>query len=110
MSRGRWTLKVTTCVKYSIDSHPFRSISIGPSIPEIQHFHNLTMKILDQCQMTMMLHNYRSRQFHRTSNGVNPSTGFRDIGSVKSGKDCGPWASPYGANGPKKYDVAQLKV
>ena len=30
----------------------------------------------------MMLHNYRSRQFHRTWNGINPSSGFRDMGSA----------------------------
>ena len=31
----------------------------------------------------------RSRQFHRTSNGINPSSGFRDMGSAK----CGPSAA-----------------
>ena len=59
-------------------------MSIGPSIPEIQHFQNFTLKIQGQGQMTMMLHNYRSRQFHRTQNGINPSSGFRDMGSAKS--------------------------
>ena len=29
-------------------------------------------------QMTMTVHNYRPRQFHRTSNGENPSSGYRD--------------------------------
>ena len=34
-------------------------------------------------QMTMTLHNYRPRQFHRTSNGENPVTcGYRDMGSA----------------------------
>ena len=61
-----------------------------------------------QGQMTMMLHNYGSRQFefHRTSNGINPSSGFRDMGSTKSGPSAA-WfdkflvngQSPYGANG-----------
>ena len=79
-------------------------MSIGPSIPEIQHFQNLTLKI--QGQMTMMLHNYRSRQFHRTSNDINPSSGFRDMGFAKSGPSVawfdqvfGQWASWHGANG-----------
>ena len=36
--------------------------------------------------MIMIWHNYRSRQFHKTSNGDNPSSGFGDIGSSK----CGP--------------------
>ena len=31
------------------------------------------------------LHNYRSKPFHRTLNGENPSSGFRVMGSVKSG-------------------------
>ena len=81
-------------------------MSIGPPIPEIQHFQNLTLKIKGQGQMTLMLHNYRSRQFHRTSNGINPSSGFKDMGSTKSGPKCcliwqvfGPWANPYWANG-----------
>ena len=59
-------------------------MSIGPSIPEIQYFQNLTLKIQGQGQMTMMLHNYGSTRFHRTQNGINPSSGFRDIGSAKS--------------------------
>ena len=79
------TLKVTTWVQHSIDSHLFHSMSIGHVIPEIQLFQNLTFKTQGQGQMTMMLHNYRSRQFHRTSNGTNPSSGFRDMGSAKSG-------------------------
>ena len=68
-----------------IDWHSFHSMSIGPLIPEIQHFQNLTLKIKGQGQNTMMLHNYRSRQFHRTSNGINPSSGFRDMGSARYG-------------------------
>ena len=54
----------------------------------------------------MTLHNYRSRQVHKTLNGVNPSSSFRDMRSAKSGPNLwqiwqvfGPWASPYGANG-----------
>ena len=40
----KWTLKVTTWVQHSIDSHPFHSMSIGHPIPEIL-FRNLTLKI-----------------------------------------------------------------
>ena len=54
----------------------------------------------------MTLHNYRSRQVHKTLNGVNPSSSFRDMHSAKSGTNLwqiwqvfGLWASPYGANG-----------
>ena len=45
----------------------------------------------------MMLHNHRAGKFHRTSNGINPSSGFRYMGSAKSGPS-GQWASPYGKN------------
>ena len=172
-------LKATTWVQHSIDSHPFRSMSMGHPIPEIQLFQNLilksqgqghgwgecwksqqgsnilsthipfitcqsaipflrydffkiwpwkSVKVMDdikveshivdvtsywftsfsfhvnrpshswdtafskfdlenpgQSQMTMMLHNCMYRQFHRTSNGKNPSSSFRDMGSAKSG-------------------------
>ena len=47
-SRKRWTLEVTTWVQHSVDSNPFRSMSIGHSIPKIQHFQNLTLKIQGQ--------------------------------------------------------------
>ena len=57
-------------------------------------------------QITMTVHNYRSRQVHKTLNGVNPSSSFRDMRSAKSGPNLwqiwhvfDPWASPYGANG-----------
>ena len=44
----RWTLKVTTWVQHSINSHLFRSMSISHPIPEIQLFQNLTLKIQGQ--------------------------------------------------------------
>ena len=63
-------------------------------------------------QITMTVHNYRSRQVHETLNGVNPSNGFRDMRSAKSGPNLcqiwqvfGPWASPYGANGQMTMTV-----
>ena len=63
-------------------------------------------------QITMTVHNYRSRQVHETLNGVNPSSGFRDMRSAKSGSNLwqiwqvfGPWASPYGANGQMSMTV-----
>ena len=58
-------------------------------------------------QITMTVHNYKSRQIHKTLNGLNPSSHFRARLSAKSGPNlcqicqvCGPWASPYGENGP----------
>ena len=74
------------------------SMSTGPPIPEIQHFQNLTLKIKGQGQMTKMLHNYRSRQFHRTLNGINPSSGFKDMGSAKSGPSAA-WFDKFLAHG-----------
>ena len=44
----RWTLKVTTWVQHSIDSHPFLSMSIGHPIHKIRLFQNLTLKIQGQ--------------------------------------------------------------
>ena len=73
-------------------------MSIGPPIPEIQHLHNLTLKIKGQGHMTLMLHNYRSRQFHRTSNGINPCSGSKDMGSAKSGPSAA-WFDKFLAHG-----------
>ena len=60
-------------------------MSIDPDILEIQNFLNLTLKVQGESEMTMMLHNYVSRQFHITLNGINPSSGSRDMVSTKSG-------------------------
>ena len=48
MSWVRSKFKVTMWIWHPIDSHPFGSMSIGPPIPEIQHFFNLTLKIQGQ--------------------------------------------------------------
>ena len=64
----------------------------------------------------LMLHNYRSRQFHRTSNGINPSSGFKDMGSAKSGPSAArfdkfwPMGKPIWGKWAHKYDSAQLHV
>ena len=44
----RSQFKVTTWVHHSVDSHPFRSMSIGHPIPELRPFQNLTLKIKGQ--------------------------------------------------------------
>ena len=47
--------------------------------------------------MTMTVHNLRLRQFHRTSNWENPSSGYRDMGSASlaaarpTAHPPGPW-------------------
>ena len=50
MSRSQMTskFKVTQWVKHPIDSHPFRSMSMGPPILEIRLFQNFTLKIYAQ--------------------------------------------------------------
>ena len=95
---GEVTVQSHNVGLHPIDSHPFRSMSIGPPIPEIQHFQNLTLKIKGQGQMTLVLHNYRSRQFHRTSNGRNPSSDFKDMGFAKSGPSAA-WFDKFSAHG-----------
>ena len=67
--------------------------------------------------MTMMLHNYGSRQFHRTPICINPSSGFRDMDSAKSGPSDAWIDKFFGAMGKLKwgkwannYDVPQLQV
>ena len=55
-------------------------------------------KIKGQGQMTLMLHNYRLRQFHRTWNGIDPSNGFKDMGSAKSGPSAA-WFDKFLAHG-----------
>ena len=57
---------------------------------------------MGQGQMTLMLHNYKSRQFHRTSNGINPSSGFKDMGSTKSGPSAA-WFDTFLAHGQTQY-------
>ena len=136
-----WKFKVKVMGEVDIESHKvdvtsyrltsLSSMSIGHPIPEILLFQYLTLKIQGQghgwgerwqsqsgcsilsiqipfvpCQSALpilrysifkiwpwkskvkvkwpWLHNYRSRQFHRTRNGINPSSGFRDMGSAKS--------------------------
>ena len=112
----RSTLKVTTWVQHSIDTHPISSMLIGPPIPEIQHFQNCILKLHGQCQMTIMLHNHRSRQFLKISNCINPSSGFRDMGSAKPGPSAA-WFDKFLANEQahmgqwaNNYNVAQLQL
>ena len=44
----RSKLKVTTSGLHSVDSHPFRSMSLGHPIPELWLFENLTLKVKGQ--------------------------------------------------------------
>ena len=64
-------------------------------------------------QMTMTVHNYRPRQFYRTLNWENPSSGYRDMssGSLAAARPPKPWrqypSSPEGW-GVKTYIVTPV--
>ena len=60
-----------------------RSAKSGPNLYQIwQAFGPWASPFGANGQMTMTVHNYRPRQFYRTSNGENPSSGYRDMGSA----------------------------
>ena len=52
------------------------------SVANLKSFWPMGNPIWANGQTTMTVHNYRHRQFHRTSNGENPSSGYRDMGSA----------------------------
>ena len=93
-------LQVKTIPSNGINpSSGFRYMGLAKSGPSAAWFDKLG-------QVTMTLHNYRSRQVHETLNGGNPSSTFRDMRFAKFGPNLwqiwqvfGPWASPYGENG-----------
>ena len=60
----RSKFKVTTWVQHSVDSHPFGSMLIGPSIPEIQHFQTLTLKIQGQGHSSRSQRRYTTQSIH----------------------------------------------
>ena len=142
--------EVTTWVQHSVDSYPFRSMSIGHPITELfdlenqgsrswwGHTHTVqshnvgltsyrftplsfhvkrashswvtTLSKFDlenQGQMTVMLHKYRCIQFHRTLNGINPSSGFWDMGSAKSGPSAA-WLDTFLAHGQAHMEMGKL--
>ena len=68
--------KVTTWVQHSVHSHPFHSI--GHPILKLRLFQNLN--------------------YHRIANGINPSSGSRDMGSVKSAQSAA-WFDKFWAHG-----------
>ena len=60
-----------------------RSAKFGPNLCQIwQAFGPWASPYRSSRQMIMTVHNYRPRQFHRTSNHENPSSGYRDMGSA----------------------------
>ena len=54
---------------------------------------------------------YRSRQFHRTSNDTNPSSGFKDMAKVLPDlTSFWPMGDPIWGKWANNYDVAQVQV
>ena len=111
--RSRQVHETLNGVNPSSGFRDMRSAKSGPNLYQIwQVFGPWASPFGANGQMTMTVHNYRPRQFYRTSNGENPSSGFRDMRSAKSGPNLyqiwqvfGPWASPFGANGQMTMTV-----
>ena len=75
-----------SCAKYSLGTRTKFQLEILTVnvISGIVYFREIILESSQnnpqgQGQMTMMLHNYRFRQFHRTWNGINTSGSFREI-------------------------------
>ena len=70
-------------VNLSSSFRDMRSAKSGPNLWQIwQVFGPWASPYRANGQMTITVHNYRPRQFHRTSNGENLSSGYRDMGST----------------------------
>ena len=80
-----WKFKVKVMGEVNVESH-----SMGPSIPEINFFINI--------------------QFHSTSNGINPSSDFRDMASIKSGPSAASFDRFWAMGKLAHYHRAQLQV
>ena len=103
-----WNSKVKVMGEVTVQSHnvgltSYRHTSLLFHVNRPSHSWNTASSKNDletqgQGQMTLMLHNYRSRQFHRTSNGINPSSGSKDMGSTKSGPSAA-WFDKFLAHG-----------
>ena len=119
-----WKSKVKVMVEVKVESHKVGVTSYlltsllfhvnRPFHSWDTKFLNLTRKIQGEGEMTMMLHNQMSRQFNIASNGINPSSGFRDMASTKSGPSAASfdkfWAmgKPIWGRWANYYDSARL--
>ena len=81
--RSRQVHETLNGVNPSSSFRDMRSSKSGPNLWQIwQVFGPWANPYGANGKMTMTVHNYRPRQFHRTSNGENPSSGYRDMGSA----------------------------
>ena len=92
--RSRQVHESLNGVNPSSSFRAMRSAKFGPNLWQIwQVFGPWASPYGANWQMTMTVHNYRPRQFHRTSNEENPSSGYRDMGSASlaAARPPGPW-------------------
>ena len=103
-----WKSRVRVMGEVTVQSHNVGLISYQltslsfhvnrPSHSWDQAFSKFDLENPGSRSMTMMLHNYMSRQFHRTSNTINPFSRFRDMGFAKSGPSAA-WFDMFLAHG-----------
>ena len=92
--RSRQVHETLNGVNPSSSFRDMRSAKSGPNLWQIwQVFGPWTSPYGANGHMTMTVHSYRPRQFHRTLNGENPSSGYRDMGSANlaAARPPGPW-------------------
>ena len=81
--RSRQVHETLNGVNPSSSFRDMRSAKYGPNLWQIWHvFGPWASPYGANGQKTMTMHNYRPKQFHRTSNGENPSSGYSDMGSA----------------------------
>ena len=81
--RSRQVHETLNGVNPSSSFRDMRSAKSGPNLWQIwQVFGPWASPYRANGHMNITVHTYRPRQFHRTSNGENPSSGYRDMGSA----------------------------
>ena len=94
--RSRQVHETLNGVNPSSSFRDMRSAKTGPNLCQIwQVFGQWASLYGANGQMAMTGHNYRPRQFHRTSNGEIPSSGYRDMGSASLAAAQLPARPPY---------------
>ena len=99
-----WKSKVKVMVGVNVESHKvgvtsYRFTSLSFHVNRTSHSWDKAFSKFDlENSRSRSNDNYRSRQSHRTLNGINPSSGFRDMGSAKSGPSAA-WFDKFFAHG-----------
>ena len=85
--------------------------SLAQVLPHLTSFGPWASPYGTNVQITMTVHNYKTRWVHKTLNGINPSSGFRDLLSAKSGPNLTSFWSmgkPIWGKCANDHDSAQL--